>query len=59
MKSKKINRWYFVAYVMAFALTIIGLIMCGRNDMVMGPIVLACGILTFIRTTKEIKKFDK
>lgn len=59
MKNRKINGWFIVMYVMAAALTIIGIVMCGKNDMVMGPIVLACGVITFIRTTKDIKAMKK
>lgn len=59
MKNKKIDKWFIVLYVIALILVVIGVILCARNDMAMGPIVLACGGILFIRTTQEIRALRK
>lgn len=56
---KKEYGWFILAYVMAIVLVVIGIILCGRNDMTMWPIILACGVILFIRTTKEIRSLKK
>ncbi len=56
---KKEYSWFILTYVISVILVIIGAILCGRNDMSMGPIIIACGVILFIRTTKEIRSLKK
>lgn len=54
--EKKINKLIILPYVFASVLIIVGLFMIIRESFSLGPIILACGISTIIRSIRQRRR---